>query len=223
MLVLKGKKKLFFFFILFFFFTTFHINKNNIFPFFQIKKVTFLDASHLEESIKNNITENLLGKNLFNINHEKITLLFSNSQWVKNYLIKKKYPDEIFFKLIEYKPLLIQQKKDKFYLINNNFLITDKILNKNHNLNLITIIGKYETESLKKLYTQVFGFDFFEDLISIKFLNLDRVELLLRDNIHIKLGKYSYENQLNIIGKIIKTKNNYTLIDLRNEGVVIIK
>jgi len=223
MLVLKGKKKLFFFFILFLFFTTFHINRNNIFPFFQIKKVTFLDASHLEESIKNNITENLLGKNLFNINHEKITLLFSNSQWVKNYLIKKKYPDEIFFKLIEYKPLLIQQKKDKFYLINNNFLITDKILNKNHNLNLITIIGKYETESLKKLYTQVFGFDFFEDLISIKFLNLDRVELLLRDNIHIKLGKYSYENQLNIIGKIIKTKNNYTLIDLRNEGVVIIK
>jgi len=223
MLVLKGKKKLFFFFIFFLFFTTFHINKNNIFPFFQIKKVTFLDASHLEESIKNNITENLLGKNLFNINHEKITLLFSNSQWVKNYLIKKKYPDEIFFKLIEYKPLLIQQKKDKFYLINNNFLITDKILNKNHNLNLITIIGKYETESLKKLYTQVFGFDFFEDLISIKFLNLDRVELLLRDNIHIKLGKYSYENQLNIIGKIIKTKNNYTLIDLRNEGVVIIK
>ena len=223
MLVLKGKKKLFFFFILFLFFTTFQINENNIFPFFKIKKVTFLDASHFEENIKNNITENLLGKNLFNINQEKITLLFSNSQWVKNYLIKKKYPDEIFFKLIEYKPLLIQQKKDQFYLINNNFLITDKILNKNHNLNLITVIGKYETESLKKLYTQVFRFDFFKDLISIKFLNLDRVELLLRDNIHIKLGKYSYENQLNIIGKIIKTKNNYTLIDLRNEGVVIIK
>ena len=223
MLVLKGKKKLFFFFILFLFFTTFHINEYNIFPFFKIKKVTFLEASNFEENIKNNITENLLGKNLFNIKQQKIDLLFNDSQWVKGYLIKKKYPAEILFKIFEYKPLAIQQKKDNMYLINDNFLITDKILKKNHNLNLITIIGKYETENLKKLYMKVFEFDFFKEIISIKFLNLDRVELFLKDNVHVKLGEYSYESQSNIISKVIKNKNNYKLIDLRNEGVVIVR
>ena len=223
MLVLKGKKKLFFFFILFIFFTTFQINEDNIFPFFKIKKVTFLEASNFEENIKNNITENLLGKNLFNIKQQKIALLFNDSQWVKSYLIKKKYPEEILFKIFEYKPLAIQKKKDNLYLINDNFSITDKILNKNHNLGLINIMGEYEKENLKELYMKVFKFDFFKELISIKFLNLDRVELFFNNNVHVKLGKYSYERQLDIISKVIKNKNNYKLIDLRNEGVVVVR
>lgn len=223
MLVLKGNKKLLFFLILFLFFTTFQINENNIFPFFKIKKVTFLETGNFEENIKNNITENLLGKNLFNIKQQKIALLFNDSQWVKSYLIKKKYPEEILFKIFEYKPLAIQQKKDNLYLINDNFSITDKILKKNHNLALVNIIGEYERENLKELYMKVFEFDFFKELISIKFLNLDRVEIFFKDNVHVKLGKYNYESQLNIIGKIIKNKKNYKLIDLRNEGVVVVR
>ncbi|MCI5053725.1 MAG: hypothetical protein MRY23_02765 [Pelagibacteraceae bacterium] len=223
MLASKGKKNFFFYLILFLLFTTFQINQNNTFPFFLIKKVTFLDAGNFEENIKNNITESLIGRNLFNIKKQKIDLLFTDSRWVKSYLIKKKYPEEIFFQISEYKPLAIHQKKDNLYLINDNFLITDKILNKNHNLDLIIIIGEYSKKNFKKLYKEALQHDFLKDLISIKFLNLDRVELFFKDNIHIKLGKYSYASQFNIISKIIKNNNYYKLIDLRNEGTVIVK
>jgi len=47
--------------------------------------------------------------------------------------------------------------------------------------------------------------------------------LFFKDDVHVKLGKYSYESQLNIISKVIKNKNNYKLIDLRNEGVVVVR
>lgn len=223
MLALKGKNNFFFYLILFLFFTTFQINQNNIFPFFKIKKVIFLDSGHFEENIKNNITENLIGRNLFNIKKQKIDLLFTESQWVKSYLVKKKYPEEIFFQISEYKPLAIYQKKDKLHLINDNFLITDKILKKNHNLDLVIIIGEYNKKNFKKLYMEVLQHDFVKELISIKFLNLDRVELFFKDNVHVKLGKYSYVSQFNIISKIIKNENYYKLIDLRNEGTVIVK
>ena len=223
MLVLKGKKKLFFFFILFLFFTTYQIRQNNIFPLFKIKKVIFLGSKNFEQNIKNNITESLLRQNLFNIQRQKIDLLIADSQWVKSYIIKKKYPDEISFNLIEYKPLAIQQKKNKLYLINDNFLITDEILDKSQNLNLINIKGEYEIKNFKNLYTQLSKFNFFKDLVSIIFLELDRVELIFKGDISMKLGKYSYEDQLNIINKIIETKSNFSSIDLRNEGIVIFK
>ena len=223
MLVLKGKKKLFFYFILFLFFTTYQINQNNIFPLFKIKKVIFLGSKNFEQNIKNNITESLLGQDLFNIQQQKIALLIADSQWVKSYIIKKKYPDEISFNLIEYKPLAIQQKKNKLYLINDNFLITDEILDKSQNLNLINIKGEYEIKNFKNLYTQLSKFNFFKDLVSIIFLELDRVELIFKGDISMKLGKYSYEDQLNIINKIIETKSNFSSIDLRNEGIVIFK
>ena len=223
MLVLKGKKKLFFFFILFLFFTTYQIRQNNIFPLFKIKKVIFLGSKNFEQNIKNNITESLLRQNLFNIQRQKIDLLIADSQWVKSYIIKKKYPDEISFNLIEYKPLATQQKKNKLYLINDNFLITDEILDKSQNLNLINIKGEYEIKNFKNLYTQLSKFNFFKDLVSIIFLELDRVELIFKGDISMKLGKYSYEDQLNIINKIIETKSNFSSIDLRNEGIVIFK
>ena len=223
MLVLKGKKKLFFYFILFLFFTTYQISQNNIFPLFKIKKVIFLGSKNFEQNIKNNITESLLRQNLFNIQRQKIDLLIADSQWVKSYIIKKKYPDEISFNLIEYKPLAIQQKKNKLYLINDNFLITDEILDKSQNLNLINIKGEYEIKNFKNLYTQLSKFNFFKDLVSIIFLELDRVELIFKGDISMKLGKYSYEDQLNIINKIIETKSNFSSIDLRNEGIVIFK
>ena len=223
MLVLKGKKKLFFYFILFLFFTTYQISQNNIFPLFKIKKVIFLGSKNFEQNIKNNITESLLGQDLFNIQQQKIALLIADSQWVKSYIIKKKYPNEISFNLIEYKPLAIQQKKNKLYLINDNFLITDEILDKSQNLNLINIKGEYEIKNFKNLYTQLSKFNFFKDLVSIIFLELDRVELIFKGDISMKLGKYSYEDQLNIINKIIETKSNFSSIDLRNEGIVIFK
>ena len=222
MLVLEGKKKYFFYLIFFVFLTTYQFHQDYIFPIFKIKKVIFLNSKNLEESIKNNLSNYLLSKNMFNIDNEKVMFFFKKSKWTSSYKIKKKYPNEILIHVEEYKPIAIYKKKGKFFIINNSFLVTNKDLGKDHSLNFIYIEGEYAHQNLKKIYKEIIKYNFFNIIESIRFLKLDRLEIYLKNNIIVKLGNYNLTKQLNTLEKIINTKDKLKIIDLRNEGIVFI-
>lgn len=223
MQVLRGKTKFLLFFVILFFFTTFQTKKNTILPIFKIKNIVFLNPVNFEQNIQNNLIDNLINKNLFNIDYKKIDFILNKSNWIKSYKIKKKYPHEIYFELNEFKPIAIKKQDDGFFLINGNFITTNKNIKNKENLNLIQVIGEYETQNLKNIFTKIANFEFFKELNTIKFLKMNRIELILNNNTYIKLGNYNMRMQFKFIDKIIKTKKFSEYIDLRNEGSIIIK
>ena len=223
MQVLKDKKKYLFLIIIFLSFTTFNQNQKNNYPIFQIKEVVFLNSINFEENIKNNIKEILINKSLLNLNYKKIALLFNESKWIKSYKIKKKYPNTIFIELKEHEVVAIKKKGDKYFLINDSFLLTNKTVNKVQSLNFIHFSGIYSSEDLRDFYITLSKSNFFNNVENVNFKNLHRIELYLKNKILIKLGNYDLQDQFKIVDNIINKFFFLELIDLRNKGTIIIK
>ncbi|MAK12385.1 MAG: hypothetical protein CMI73_01760 [Candidatus Pelagibacter sp.] len=223
MLVLKGKKKFIFFLILFLFLTNYQFNKQSYLPLFKINKVKFINHVNLEENVKDEVINYLNNKSLLNINYKKLSLSFSKSDWIKNFKIKKKYPDKIVIQIREFVPIALYKKKQKLYLINSNFEITEKVKTKTNNLNLVQISGLYKKEFFKEKFLIIKKFNIYNDFRSIELLNLNRLDIYFKNNTYVKLGDYDIHFQMNILTKVLKKYKNLKSIDLRNKGRVIIK
>ena len=168
--VLKGKKKFIFFLILFFFLTTYELNTDNDFPLFKIKKIEFKYNINLEENIKYKLANYLNNKSLINLDYQKISSFLIESQWVRNFKVNKYYPNKIIIEIYELKPIALFKEKEKFYYINSNFDITNKIVTKNNNSKKILISGIYQKELLKKNFLNIAKFNIAKDIKSIKIL-----------------------------------------------------
>ena len=223
MLVLKGKKKIIFFLTLFLLLTTYEFNKESTLPIFKIKEIEFVNSVYLEENIKEKVINYLNNKSLINVRFKKISLYLNKSQWVKNYKLNKHYPNKIIIIINEFKPIALFKKKEKLYLINGNFEITNKIINKSSNLKMIEISGKYKKEEIKKKFLEIKKFDIFDHIKSINMLNLNRLDIYLKNNTQVKLGDYDINFQMTALSQVLKKYKNLKTIDLRNKGRIVIK
>ena len=223
MQVLKGKNKIIFFLFIFLFLTTIELNPEKSFPLFKIKHVQFINNDHLEENIKYKIINYLEDKSLINVNDKKISSLLNESQWVENFKINKNYPNKIILQINEFKPIAVFKKKKKLYFINSNFEITDKIVEKPYNKANIQISGLYEKEIFKKKFSDIMKHKIYNNIKSINILNLNRLDIYLKNNTNIKLGDYDINLQMMTLAKVMKKYKNLSSIDLRNKGRVIIK
>ena len=223
MQVLKGKNKIIFFLFLFLFLTTYEFNQEKSFPLFKIKYVQFINNDYLEENIKYKIINYLKNKSLLNVNDKKISSLLIKSQWVENFKINKNYPNKIILQINEFKPIAVFKKKGKFYFINSNYEITNKIVEKPNNLTTIQISGLYDEEIFKKKFSEIMKYKIYNNIKSINILNLNRLDIYLKNNTNIKLGDYDINLQMTTLTKVMKKYQNLSSIDLRNKGRVVIK
>ena len=223
MQVLKGKNKIIFFLFIFLFLTTYEFNQEKSFSLFKIKYVQFTNNHNLEENIKYKIINYLENKSLLSVNDKKISSFLIESQWVVNFKISKNYPNKIILQIYEFKPIAVFKKKENLYLINSNFEITNKILEKPNDLIIIQISGLYEKEIFKKKFSEIMNFKIYNDIKSINILNLNRLDIYLKNNTNIKLGDYDTNLQMITITNVMKKFKNLSSIDLRNKGRVIIK
>ena len=223
MQVLKGKNKIIFFLFIFLSLTTYEFSSEKSFSLFKIKHVQFINNDHLEENIKYKIINYLEDKSLINVNDKKISSLLNESQWVENFKINKNYPNKIILQINEFKPIAVFKKKKKFYFINSNFEITDKIVEKPYNTANIQISGLYEKEIFKKNFSEIMKHKIYKNIKSINILNLNRLDIYLKNNTNIKLGDYDINLQMMTLAKVMKKYKNLSSIDLRNRGRVIIK
>ena len=223
MQVLKGKNKIIFFLFLFLSLTTYEFSSEKSFPLFKIKHVHFINNYHLEENIKYKIINYLENKSLINVNDKKISSFLIESQWVENFKINKNYPNKIILQINEYKPIAIFKKKKKLYFINSNFEITNKIVEKTNNTATIQISGLYKKEIFKKKFSDIMKYKIFNNIKSINILNLNRLDIYLKNNTNIKLGDYDINFQLMALTKVMKKYKNLSTIDLRNKGRIVIK
>ncbi len=223
MQVLKGKKKIIFFLFIFLSLTTYDFSSEKSFPLFKIKHVQFINNNHLEENIKYKIINYLENKSLINVNDKKISSFLIESQWVENFKISKNYPNKIILQINEYKPIAIFKKKKKLYFINSNFEITNKIVEKTNNTATIQISGLYKKEIFKKKFSDIMKYKIFNNIKSINILNLNRLDIYLKNNTNIKLGDYDINLQMITLTKVMQKYKNLSTIDLRNKGRVVVK
>ena len=223
MQVLKGKNKIIFFLFIFLSLTTYEVNQEKNFTLFKIKHVQFINNTYLEENIKYKIINYLENKSLINVNDKQISSFLNESQWVENFKINKNYPNKIVLQINEFKPIAVFKKKGKFYFINSNYEITKKIAKKPNNLTTIQISGLYQKEIIKKKLSKIMKFKIYDNIKSINILNLNRLDIYLKNNTNIKLGDYDINLQMMVLTKVMNKYKNLSSIDLRNKGRIIIK
>ena len=223
MQVLIGKRKFLFLFFIFFFITTYQNNKKNNLYIFKIEKINFIGDINFEENIKDDIVRFLIQKNLYNISINELSKFFDKSQWLKKFSIKRKYPNQIDLFIIEYKPIAVLKQKDRFFLINEDFKLSKKVIKTNNKLDLIVITGKYENKYFKNIYNKIVDNKIFSLIKELHLLNLGRLDIYLKNNIHVKMGYYDIEKQIKILEIMLSQNQNLTYIDLRNENAVIVK
>ena len=221
MQVSKDNKNIILLIIFFLFLTSYQIKKINIFTFFKVNEVEFIGSKNFEENLKDDLTNSLNNKSLFNITKKEISNIVKKSQWIESYKIKKKYPKKISIIFFEYKPVATFQIESKSFLINSKFKLTNKLANFNNDL--IQITGEYRPKQFQNIYNIIIKSEIYKKVKIIKFYNLKRWDIYLKNNALIKFGNHNITEQIHILESIIKKYKDFYVIDLRNKGNVIIK
>jgi len=221
--VSKGKAKICLLLLIFLLFTTYNLNIKINLPFFKIKNIDFRNQLYLEENIKSDIFDNFTNKSLINLSKKNLNKYFEKSKWVNSYKLKKKYPNTILIILNEHKPIAIYSKDNLSYLVNNNYTLTKKIINTQTDIDLINLKGEFDAKQFKDIYSNLIITNFLKKVKEIKIKSLNRMDLLLLNNIKVSFGEYSSKKQIEVLKQILKKYPNIERVDLRNEGRVVIK
>ena len=221
--VSKGKAKICLLLLIFLLFTTYNLNIKINLPFFKIKNIDFRNQLYLEENIKSDIIDNFTNKSLINLSKKNLNKHFEKSKWVNSYKLKKKYPNTILIILNEHKPIAIYSKDNLSYLVNNNYTLTKKIINTQTDIDLINLKGEFDAKQFKDIYSNLIITNFLKKVKEIKIKSLNRMDLLLFNNIKVSFGEYSSKKQIEVLKQILKKYPNIERVDLRNEGRVVIK
>ena len=221
--VSKGKAKICLLLLIFLLFTTYNLNIKINLPFFKIKNIDFRNQLYLEENVKSDIINNFTNKSLINLSKKNLNKHFEKSKWVDSYKLKKKYPNTILIILNEHKPIAIYSKDNLSYLVNNNYTLTKKIINTQTDIDLINLKGEFDAKQFKDIYSNLIITNFLKKVKEIKIKSLNRMDLLLFNNIKVSFGEYSSKKQIEVLKQILKKYPNIERVDLRNEGRVVIK
>jgi len=213
--IVKKAKFLFILFVLLTL-TTFNFNLSNFnIPLFQIKEVHFNNTKYFQEEIKFDIYEKLLKKNLFFLDKINIKNKILLSKWVEEVKFKKQFPNKLFIEIKEYYPIAYFRDNNNFIYLSNNF----KIISSNKNLidsNLVKVSSYVGIVNFKNLFQELAQFkNILFKIKEVQMIAPKRWNLLLNNDVLVKLGYEDKLGQFKILEKIIENKENF-IIDLRN-------
>lgn len=213
---------LLFIFLIFSTYTPNYTNQNNSF-FFPIKEIQV--EGHLVIKKKNLIGEldYLIGRSIFYIDENKINLSIKKFDFIKNFKIKKIYPNTLKFMINEIDPVALYfDKKKLFFLTEDGQSI--KYLNLEKFSKLPTVIGK--KDNFKIFYQNLKKTNFkMSQIISYQHFEIGRWDIVLEDKRVIKLPTNNYLQSINNF-LLIKNKNNfekYKIFDYRIKDQLILK
>jgi len=96
--------------------------------YFKISKINIEGTTHYDDVYIEEFLEDLKGSNIFEIDKKKIEdSIADNMIWVKSVELKKIFPDNINIFLEERKPFLIINYKNKYYLLDREAIVLEKI------------------------------------------------------------------------------------------------
>ena len=101
--------------------------------------------------------------------------------------------------------------------------MTKNIINIQTDIDLINLKGEFDAKQFKDIYSNLITSNFLKQVKEIKIKSLNRMDLLLLNNIKVSFGEYSSKKQIEVLKQILKKYPNIERVDLRNEGRVVIK
>lgn len=201
--------------------------------YFKVKSINVQDNKHYtDEEVKVLISE-VIGANIFEINKKRVEDTIARElNWVKEAELRKIFPDKVIIKLDERKPYLKMVCKDKYFLIDSEGVVLDKIekedLDEYKDLILVRNVVNYsvnigEKIAKKNALSCVDIYRAFDSQIKSMIK-----EARLEDNIsgdivfkthngeEIVFGNSSeIVKKVEILKQLLKEEINYTIIDLR--------
>ena len=107
--------------------TTITSQSKIVFSKFKINKINIENNSLLEEEEIKKLLFKIYDQNLILLKSEEIENALMQNSFIDSFNIKKKYPDTLNIEIFEKKPIVVlQTKKNKFYLTEKNDLINFK-------------------------------------------------------------------------------------------------
>ena len=224
---MKKENSFFLWLFLFVFLTTFSFNSS------QKKTSSFLPIKLIEvEGVNNSDKEEILkrlnkfyGKSIIFISRDQLKESVYKLQFVKEIRAKKIYPDKIRLIIIEYKPIGIFINKNKKIIITNGGELIENYQN-NKFKNLPLVFGNDAEKNFSTFYRSLERLDFQIELIKqFNYFNINRCDVVLKDDKVVKLPTKNYENSLAKFLSIYKKNNfsNFKVFDFRIKGQLILK
>jgi len=213
--------------------------------YFKVKSIDIQGSTHYKDGEIISLIPEVIGANIFEINKKKDEETIRELNWVKEVELRKIFPDKVIIKLVERKPFLIIVYKDKYFLMDNEGVVLDKIEKEdlngykdlirvrnvvNYSVNIGDKIAKKNALSCVDIYK---AFDSqiksmikearLEDNISgdIVFKTYNGVEIIFGDSSEI-VKKVEILKQKNFLNELLKEETN-SIIDLRSPDSPVIK
>ena len=226
MLRLIDRSKIYFYLaLLLVLLSTHNLNSiNSANEYFKVKKIVL--KGNIEENLNREISTSLdkfYNYNIFSINSEEIKNILSNFNIISEYKIKKEYPSVIRIDLKKTNIVAYYYDKNQKIYIGNN----GKKIKKNNlkSKDLPSIEGQVDIKKFLELKKNLLNKGFkLNDFSKFYFFKSNRWDLLLKNEILVKLSADDIEFSLKLLKDIIQSSNinDIKVIDLRIRNRVIL-
>ena len=214
------KKYIFFYLIILIILSSIHNSNFKYNNFFIIKKIEVIGLNKADNSFLENKLTNLVGSNIFVINKKSFELI-NSINLVKNYNVKKIYPNKIKVYLESAVAISVIKNSNELVILGNNGKIIDL---KNLPKNIPEVTG---TSDMKKVFQTIEIFNKSDlDIKNIKKINFfpsKRIDIELENKKKIRFPIDFTIDDLNFGFKVINDEkfNKLRIIDLRVPNKVI--
>ena len=225
---MKKKRGLFLWLLLFIFLTTYNFDlpKNIESSILPIKKINLTGINNSDENKIKKKLEEFKGKSIIFINTKGLKETIKDFNFIREIKIKKIYPDSIRVEVKEFKPLgvFVDNNSQRHLLLEEGKVI------KNHKLTekdlLPLVYGNGAEKNFYLLQSSLENLNFNKELIkSFNYFDINRWDIVLKDDKTIRLPAEGYEEALRKFISIYKKENfsKFEIFDFRIKEQLILK
>ncbi len=198
---------------------------------YQLKSVEITGLKRTNNSELENILTKYYGVSIFLLPLNEISKNIKENVWIKNIELSINYKNNLIIKVVEYSPIGLFNFNNKlFYFDSTGNIIDEYLSNDGYKENLIIFSGELSNKKAFEIFEIINMFDnnFALNISNIDFIEKRRWNILLKNNIILKLSEENPYKSIENYNKIVKNLseaqiNNVVSIDLRNITKSIIK
>ena len=193
---------------------------------FTIKNIDIDGIKNLSHTEVLNIFAYYKGKNIFNVDLNKIHTEISKNNWVKNVYLKRVMPNKIKVSIIENKPIGIWQNT-----LGNNILTREGVLISNYKTDILKMglpiikSEKIDQNIFKIIKILKTNKQMADDIWSLSYINMRRLDLHFKQGLTVRMPSENFTKAWHLVTKLNQKYNilnlGLTEIDLRNSKQIL--
>ena len=193
---------------------------------FTIKNIDIDGIKNLSHTEVLNIFADYKGKNIFNVDLNKIHTEISKNNWVKNVYVKRVMPNKIKVSIIENKPIGIWQNT-----LGNNILTREGVLISNYKTDILKMglpiikSEKIDQNIFKIIKILKTNKQMADDIWSLSYINMRRLDLHFKQGLTVRMPSENFTKAWHLVTKLNQKYNilnlGLTEIDLRNSKQIL--